>query len=73
MNGFAYVITSVDQVDTLRVYEGDNYEVVAARMIVVGKEIMGRAFRFAGFAMSWLSRNEFTLGLTFTINSPHST
>jgi hypothetical protein len=49
VNGLAYVITSADQADALRAYEGDSYEVVAAKLIVDGKEMMGRAFRFAGF------------------------
>jgi hypothetical protein len=49
VNGFVYACTSVDQEDALRVYEGDAYEVVAARLIVDGEEIMGRTFRFAGF------------------------
>jgi hypothetical protein len=49
VNGFAYVCTSADQGDALRVYEGDTYEVVAARLIVDGKEMMARTFRFAGF------------------------
>jgi hypothetical protein len=50
VNGFAYAITTADQEDAIRVYEGDNYEVVAATIIVDGEEIMGRSFRFAGFA-----------------------
>lgn len=49
VNGFAYVVISADQEDALRVYEGDGYEVVAARLVVDGQEIMGRTFRFAGF------------------------
>ncbi|OAL54470.1 hypothetical protein IQ07DRAFT_595980 [Pyrenochaeta sp. DS3sAY3a] len=49
VNGFAYAITTTDQEDALRLYEGDNYEVVTATMIVDGKEITGRSFRFAGF------------------------
>jgi hypothetical protein len=49
VNGFAYIITSADQADALRAYEGDNYEVVAAKLIMDGKEMMGRTFRFTGF------------------------
>ncbi|KAL5120986.1 hypothetical protein ACEQ8H_001174 [Pleosporales sp. CAS-2024a] len=49
VNGFAYAITSVDQEDVLRAYEGDNYEVITATMMVDRKEIIGRSFRFAGF------------------------
>lgn len=49
VNGFAYAITAADQEDALRVYEGYSYVVVAATMIVDGKEITGRSFRFAGF------------------------
>jgi len=49
VNGFAYVCTSSDQEDALRVYEDDNYEAVAAKLTVDGKEMMGRTFRFAGF------------------------
>jgi hypothetical protein len=49
VNGFAYPCKSVDQEDALRVYEGDNYEVVAARLVVDGMEMRGRTFRFAGF------------------------
>ena len=48
VNGFAYLCTSSDEEDALRVYEGDDYEVVAAKLIVDGKEMMGRTFRFAG-------------------------
>ena len=47
--GVAYDCASVDQEDALRVYEGDAYEVVAARLMVDGKETVGRTFRFAGF------------------------
>ena len=46
--GVAYACMSADQEDALRVYEGDAYEVVAARMMVDGKEVKGRTFRFAG-------------------------
>ena len=46
--GFAFSCGSVDQEEALRVYEGDAYEVVAARLIVDGKEVVGRTFRFAG-------------------------
>lgn len=49
VNGFAYKVTSTDQGEALRVYEGDNYEVVAAKLIVDGEEMIGRTFRFAGF------------------------
>ena len=49
VNGFAYACTSSDQADALRVYEGDNYEVVAAKLIMDGKQIIGRTFRFTGF------------------------
>lgn len=49
VGGFAYLCTSSDQEDALRVYEGDNYEVVATKLIVDGKEMIGRTFRFAGF------------------------
>jgi hypothetical protein len=31
------------------VYEGDSYEVVAARIVLEGKDVVGRTFRFAGF------------------------
>jgi hypothetical protein len=48
-DGFAYAVTSSDQEEALRVYEGDHYEVVAARIVVGGQEIVGRTFRFAGF------------------------
>jgi len=47
--GFAFSCGSVDREDALRVYEGDAYEVVAARLVVDGKEVVGRTFRFAGF------------------------
>jgi len=47
--GFAFSCGSVDQEEALRVYEGDAYEVVAARLVVDGKEVVGRTFRFAGF------------------------
>jgi len=49
VDGVVYACTSVDQENALRVYEGDAYEVVAARMVVNGREVMGRTFRFAGF------------------------
>jgi hypothetical protein len=48
VNGVACACTSVDQEDALRVYEGDAYEVVAARLIADGQEMVGRTFRFAG-------------------------
>jgi hypothetical protein len=48
-DGFAYAVTSSDQEEALRVYEGDHYEVVAARIVVGGQQIVGRTFRFAGF------------------------
>jgi hypothetical protein len=47
-DGFAYAVTSADQEEALRVYEGDHYEVVAAKMVLSGREIAGRTFRFAG-------------------------
>jgi len=47
--GFAFSCGSVDQEEALRFYEGDAYEVVAARLVVDGKEVVGRTFRFAGF------------------------
>ena len=49
VDGVAYACMTVDQEDALRVYEGDAYEVVAARLIVNGTEVVGRTFRFAGF------------------------
>jgi len=49
VDGVAYACMSVEQEDALRVYEGDAYEVVAARLIVNGAEVAGRTFRFAGF------------------------
>jgi len=49
VDGVVYACASVDQEDALRVYEGDAYEVVAARMVVDGREVVGRTFRFAGF------------------------
>ena len=49
VKGFAFIITSSNQEDALRVYESDNYEVVAANLIVNRQEIIGRTFRFAGF------------------------
>jgi hypothetical protein len=48
VNGVACACTSVDQEDALRVYEGDAYEVVAARLIMDGQGMVGRTFRFAG-------------------------
>jgi hypothetical protein len=49
VNGFAYLCESADQEATLRLYEGDNYEVVAAKLLIDAKEVLGRTFRFAGF------------------------
>lgn len=49
VEGFVYSVLSVDQEDALRVYEGDSYEVVIARIILKGTEIKGRTFRFSGF------------------------
>jgi len=49
VDGVVYACASVDQEDALRVYEGEAYEVVAARLVVDGREVMGRTFRFAGF------------------------
>jgi hypothetical protein len=49
VDGFAFSCSSVDWEDALRAYEGDAYEVVAARLVVDGREIVGRTFRFAGF------------------------
>jgi len=49
VDGVAYACMSVEQEDALRVYEGDAYEVVTARLIVNGTEVVGRTFRFAGF------------------------
>jgi hypothetical protein len=48
-DGFAFPVMSSEQEDALRVYEGDSYEVVAARIVLEGKEVIGRTFRFAGF------------------------
>ncbi|KAH9871747.1 hypothetical protein J1614_006003 [Plenodomus biglobosus] len=48
VEGLAYVVASEDEADALRVYEGDNYEVVAAKLAIGGKEVVGRTFRFAG-------------------------
>ena len=49
MEGTAFLVVSVDQEDALRVYEGDSYEVVTARIMLEGKEVVGGTFRFAGF------------------------
>jgi hypothetical protein len=49
VNGFAYLCESADQEAALRLYEGDNYEVVAAKLLIDAKEVLGRTFRFAGF------------------------
>ncbi|KAH6865221.1 hypothetical protein BKA58DRAFT_404983 [Alternaria rosae] len=48
MGGLAFSCESVDQEEALRAYEGDSYEVVAARLVVDGREVVGRTFRFAG-------------------------
>lgn len=48
VQGFACVIRSDEEEDALRRYEGDNYEVVAARFVVCGTEVRGRTFRFVG-------------------------
>ena len=48
VDGWSYVIASSSQEHALREYEGDSYEVVAARLVVDGKETRGRTFRFAG-------------------------
>jgi hypothetical protein len=48
VGGLAFSCESVDQEEALRVYEGDAYEVVAARLVVDGREVVGRTFRFAG-------------------------
>jgi hypothetical protein len=45
---YVYPVTSIDQEDALRVYEGDAYEVVSARVILKDREIDARAFRFSG-------------------------
>jgi hypothetical protein len=47
--GCVFRVISVDQEGALRSYEGDNYEVLAARFVVCGREVEGRTFRFAGF------------------------
>jgi hypothetical protein len=49
VEGSVYPVMSVDQEDALRVYEGDSYEVIAARVVLEGREIEGRTFRFSGF------------------------
>jgi len=49
VDGFVYPITSLDEEDAIRAYETANYEVVKARIVLDGKEIEGRTFRFAGF------------------------
>lgn len=49
VNGFAFLINSLEQEDALRIYEGNSYEVVEARFTVNGRELIGRTFRFAGF------------------------
>jgi hypothetical protein len=49
VEGCVYPVMSVDQEDVLRVYEGDSYEVTGARILLQGREIEGRTFRFSGF------------------------
>lgn len=49
VNGFMFPVASLEQEMAMRVYEGDNYEVVNARVVVDGREIVARTFRFAGF------------------------
>jgi hypothetical protein len=49
VEGSAFLVASADQEDALRVYEGDSYEVVTAKLLLEGREIVGRTFRFAGF------------------------
>lgn len=49
VEGYAFSVTSSEQEDALRVHEGDSYEVVTARLVVKGKEMVGRTFRCAGF------------------------
>lgn len=49
MEGCVYPVVSVDQEDALRVYEGDSYEVLSASIVLEGREIGGRTFRFSGF------------------------
>lgn len=49
VDGWSYVVASASQEHALREYEGDNYEVVAARLLIDGKETTGRTFRFAGY------------------------
>ncbi|KAJ8118110.1 hypothetical protein OPT61_g848 [Boeremia exigua] len=48
VNGYAFYVGSKEEEDALRRYEGDNYEVVAARLVVGGTEVYGRTFRFVG-------------------------
>lgn len=49
VEGFAYPVVSEDQEDALRVYEGDSYEVVRARIVCRGEEMEARTFRFCGY------------------------
>lgn len=49
MQGFGCLIRSNEKEFALRRYEGDSYEVVAARFMVGKKEVYGRTFRFAGY------------------------
>ena len=48
IQGFACLVRSEEEEDALRVYEGDSYEVVAARFVVDGIEVHARTFRFVG-------------------------
>ncbi|KAH6622424.1 hypothetical protein C7974DRAFT_415072 [Boeremia exigua] len=48
IEGCAYVVTSHEEEEALILYEGDGYEVVAARFVAGGTEVLGRTFRFAG-------------------------
>jgi len=48
VDGLAYLCESAEQEDALRVYKGDDYEVVAARLVMDGEGVVGRTFRFAG-------------------------
>lgn len=44
-----YLVGSVSEDDVLRGYEGDDYEVVTARIVVHGKDMLRRTFRYAGY------------------------
>lgn len=48
VEGFAYPVRSDEEENVLRRYEGDSYEVVAARFSVGGTDVYGRTFRFVG-------------------------